>query len=276
MHPKALARVLERVRDTLGCSLDVLSFTYLGCPIYHGRKCIHYFEPILKKMRDKCCAWMGCYLSRGKAIMIKSVLQAIPTHLLAAHFPPKIVDGCSGYWTDGVGDMYRFDFMIDHDALPPTLLRQLRLEPPSLVSDHADISVWTPSTDGKLTLASAKELLRPRRDDDVEDTVLKRTGDHCTYFLSWEHGAPCLDLFHRVCPYSEHTSQFEDRLEYMVGAAAEEQDALVPVPPPADDHSLGALDALRCVQVWGCSPKLRMHYLSGGYGGVGVHLSSLA
>ncbi|VFQ89254.1 unnamed protein product [Cuscuta campestris] len=322
MHPKALARVLERVRDTLGCSLDVLSFTYLGCPIYHGRKCIHYFEPILKKMRDKCCAWMGCYLSRGKAIMIKSVLQAIPTHLLAAHFPPKIViremesimarffwpglggtrryhwgswktlarpmreggvgfldfmtlakscsaklwwnfrthdtiwtsfmrakycsrvhpaskqridddshtwkcmldvravvesmirwrvlsgtsnfwwdtwsglgalhrqvDGCSGYWTDGVGDMYRFDFMIDHDALPPTLLRQLRLEPPSLVSDHADISVWTPSTDGKLTLASAKELLRPRRDDDVEDTVLKRCWQtHLPYkmsFLAW-------------------------------------------------------------------------------------------
>ncbi|VFQ84566.1 unnamed protein product [Cuscuta campestris] len=92
MHPKALAPVLERVRDTLGCSLDVLPFTYLGCPIYHGRKRIHYFEPILKKMRDKCCAWMGRYLSPGgKAIMIKSVLQAIPTHLLAAHFPPKAV-----------------------------------------------------------------------------------------------------------------------------------------------------------------------------------------
>ncbi|VFQ80908.1 unnamed protein product [Cuscuta campestris] len=84
------------------------------------------------------------------------------------------VDGCSGYWTDGVGDMYRSDFMIDHNALPPDLLRQLRLEPPSLVSDHADIPVWTPFTDGKFTLASAKELLRPRWDDEVEDTVLKR------------------------------------------------------------------------------------------------------
>ncbi|VFQ62913.1 unnamed protein product, partial [Cuscuta campestris] len=84
------------------------------------------------------------------------------------------VDGCSGYWTDGVGDMYRSDFMIDHDALPPDLLRQLRLEPPSLVSDHVDIPVWTLSTDGKFTLASAKELLRPRRVDDVEDTVFKR------------------------------------------------------------------------------------------------------
>ncbi|VFQ97942.1 unnamed protein product [Cuscuta campestris] len=53
MHPKALAPVLERVRDTLECSLDVLPFTYLGCPIYHGRKRIHYFEPVLKKMRNK-------------------------------------------------------------------------------------------------------------------------------------------------------------------------------------------------------------------------------
>ncbi|VFQ96003.1 unnamed protein product [Cuscuta campestris] len=323
MHPKALAPVLERVRDTLGCSLDVLPFTYLGCPIYHGRKRIHYFDPVLKKMRDKCCAWMGRYLSPGgKAIMIKSVLQAIPTHLLAAHFPPKTViremesimarffwsglggtrryhwgswktlarptreggvgfldfmtlakscsarlwwnfrtqdsiwtafmrakycsrvhpvskqrldddshtwkrmldvravielvirwrvlsgtsnfwwdtwsglgalhrqvDGCSGYCTDGVGDMYRSNFMIDHDALPPDLLRQLRLEPPSLVSDHVDIPVWTPSTDGKFTLASAKELLRPRRTDEVEDTVLKRCWQkHLPYkisFLAW-------------------------------------------------------------------------------------------
>ncbi|RAL44121.1 hypothetical protein DM860_016367 [Cuscuta australis] len=85
-----------------------------------------------------------------------------------------VVDGCSGYWTDGVGDMYRSDLVIDHDALPPDLLRQLRLEPQSLVCDHADIPIWTPSTDGKFTLASAKELLRPRRVDDVEDTVFKR------------------------------------------------------------------------------------------------------
>ncbi|VFQ95096.1 unnamed protein product, partial [Cuscuta campestris] len=99
------------------------------------------------------------------------------------------VDGCSGYWTDGVGDMYRSDFMIDHDALPPDLLRQLRLEPPSLVSDHVDIPVWTPSTDGKFTLASATELLRPRRNDEVEDTVLKRClQKHLPYkmsFLAW-------------------------------------------------------------------------------------------
>ncbi|VFR01318.1 unnamed protein product [Cuscuta campestris] len=92
MHPRAQAQVLDRVRDILGCAQDVLPFTYLGCPIYHGRKRIHYFEPLLKKMRDKCSAWMGRYLSPGgKAIMIKSVLQAIPTHLFAAHFPPKLV-----------------------------------------------------------------------------------------------------------------------------------------------------------------------------------------
>ncbi|VFQ94006.1 unnamed protein product [Cuscuta campestris] len=99
------------------------------------------------------------------------------------------VDGCSGYWTDGVGDMYRSDFMIDHDALPPDLIRQFCLEPPSLVSDHADTPVWTPSMDGKFTLASAKELLRPRRDDEVEDTVLKRCWQkHLPYkmsFLAW-------------------------------------------------------------------------------------------
>ncbi|RAL45486.1 hypothetical protein DM860_014875 [Cuscuta australis] len=99
------------------------------------------------------------------------------------------VDGCSGYWTDGVGDMYRSDFMIDHDALPPDLLRQLRLEPPSLDSDHVDIPVWTPSTDGKFTLASAKDLLRPRRNDEVEDIMLKRCWQkHLPYkmsFLAW-------------------------------------------------------------------------------------------
>ncbi|VFQ87121.1 unnamed protein product, partial [Cuscuta campestris] len=99
------------------------------------------------------------------------------------------VDGCSGYWTDGVGDMYRSDFMIDHDALPPDLLRQLRLEPPSLDSDHVDIPVWTPSTDGKFTLASAKELLRPRRNDELEDIELKRCWQkHLPYkmsFLAW-------------------------------------------------------------------------------------------
>ncbi|VFQ76034.1 unnamed protein product [Cuscuta campestris] len=99
------------------------------------------------------------------------------------------VDGCSGYWTDGVGDMYCSDSMIDHDALPPDLLRQLRLELPSLVSDHVDIPVWTPSTDGKFTLASAKELLRPRRHDEVEDIMLKWCWQkHLPYkmsFLAW-------------------------------------------------------------------------------------------
>ncbi|VFQ69807.1 unnamed protein product [Cuscuta campestris] len=106
------------------------------------------------------------------------------------------VDGCSGYWTGGVGDMYRSDFMIDHDVLPPDLLRQLRLEPPSLVSAHVDIPGLTPSTDGKFTLASAKELLRPRRDDEVEDTVLKRCWQkHLPYkmsFLAWRVLERCL------------------------------------------------------------------------------------
>ncbi|VFQ86972.1 unnamed protein product [Cuscuta campestris] len=174
MHPKALAPVLERVRDTLGCSLDVLPFTYLGCPIYHGRKRIHYFEPVLKKMRDKTqdtiwTAFMRAkYCSRvhpvskqrvnadshtwKRMLDVRAVVEPVIrwrvlsgtsnfwwdtwSGLGALH---RQVDGCSGYWTDGVGDMYRSDFMIDHDALPPDLLRQLRLEPPSLVSDHVDI-----------------------------------------------------------------------------------------------------------------------------------------
>ncbi|XP_059284799.1 uncharacterized protein LOC132038092 [Lycium ferocissimum] len=64
--------------------------TYLGCPLFFGRKKIQYFTEAATKIIQKVDSWQGKMLSiGGKIVLIKHVLSAMPIHLLSICQPPK-------------------------------------------------------------------------------------------------------------------------------------------------------------------------------------------
>lgn len=66
--------------------------TYLGCPLFVGRTIIIHFSNIIKKVLNRITGWHTKIFSYGgKVILIKHVLQSLPTHLLYIVTPPCIV-----------------------------------------------------------------------------------------------------------------------------------------------------------------------------------------
>ena len=75
-----------------GFSRGSFPFVYLGCPISHARKRKTDYSELIKKVKDKLQAWKErLLLPGGKAVLISSVLQSVPIHLLSALKPPKCV-----------------------------------------------------------------------------------------------------------------------------------------------------------------------------------------
>ncbi|XP_059288975.1 uncharacterized protein LOC132042454 [Lycium ferocissimum] len=73
-------------------SLQLIMDTLQDCPITHARKRKVDYTYLLKKVKDKLQTWKGKMLSYGgKAVLITSVLQSIPIHILSAIRPPKFV-----------------------------------------------------------------------------------------------------------------------------------------------------------------------------------------
>jgi hypothetical protein len=71
------------VRHVLGTG------TYLGLPSMIGRKKKHVFEYIKDRVWKRINSWRGRSLSRaGKEVMIKSVLQAIPSYVMSVYLLP--------------------------------------------------------------------------------------------------------------------------------------------------------------------------------------------
>ncbi|XP_019266683.1 PREDICTED: uncharacterized protein LOC109244105 [Nicotiana attenuata] len=84
-------RITDISRIT-GFSYCQFPMIYLGCPIYVGRKKVVYFNNMVAKVANRMQGWQGRLLSYGgKAVLIKSVLHALPLHLLAVVHPPKTV-----------------------------------------------------------------------------------------------------------------------------------------------------------------------------------------
>lgn len=80
-------RVLEHFT---GISCTTLPMTYLGCPLFNGRKKVVYFAPLIQKLQNRLAGWKSRFLSSGgRLILIRHVLQAMPIHLLATMDPPK-------------------------------------------------------------------------------------------------------------------------------------------------------------------------------------------
>ncbi|XP_060182118.1 uncharacterized protein LOC132611758 [Lycium barbarum] len=79
--------LIKRITGFNHCQFPMI---YLGCLIYVGRKTIVYFNTMVAKVARSLQGWHGKLLSYGgKAVLIKSVLQALLLHLLSAVHPPK-------------------------------------------------------------------------------------------------------------------------------------------------------------------------------------------
>jgi hypothetical protein len=89
------------VRHVLGTG------NYLGLPSMIGRKKKEIFAYIKDRIWKRINAWRGRMLSRaGKEIMIKSVLQAIPSYIMSIYVIPsttitEIERMLNGFWWGG-------------------------------------------------------------------------------------------------------------------------------------------------------------------------------
>ncbi|XP_060200458.1 uncharacterized protein LOC132628710 [Lycium barbarum] len=89
---KVSQNIVQGVEKTTGFSRGSFPFVYLGCPISHARKRKTDYSELIKKVKDKLQAWKERLLSPGgKVVLILSVLQSVPIHLLSAMKPLKCV-----------------------------------------------------------------------------------------------------------------------------------------------------------------------------------------
>ncbi|XP_059289247.1 uncharacterized protein LOC132042736 [Lycium ferocissimum] len=88
----AASGTISRVKRITGFQEGNFPFTYLGCPIYTGRKRISHYAEISSKIVKRIAGWQGNLLSPGgKAVIIQQVLQSQTIHILATVSPPKIM-----------------------------------------------------------------------------------------------------------------------------------------------------------------------------------------
>ncbi|XP_019237050.1 PREDICTED: uncharacterized protein LOC109217274 [Nicotiana attenuata] len=81
---------INQIMQTTGFNHCKFPMQYLGCLIYIWRKKVVYFNNMVATIAKRLQGWKGKFLSYGgKSVLIKSVLQAIPLHILSAVHPPK-------------------------------------------------------------------------------------------------------------------------------------------------------------------------------------------
>ncbi|WMV51941.1 hypothetical protein MTR67_045326 [Solanum verrucosum] len=90
LHEKTPLICSIRLRKLTGIRQWEFPVTYLGCPVFYGRKKSSYFEDLMRKVARRILSWQNKFLSfGGKFILINHVLQSMPMHILAALTPPK-------------------------------------------------------------------------------------------------------------------------------------------------------------------------------------------
>lgn len=88
--PKVSPSKINKMREATDFMNHNFPFTYLGCPIYVEKKKLVYFDILVTKIVKRLSGWQGRLLSYGgRMILIKHVMQAIPTYTLATLCPPK-------------------------------------------------------------------------------------------------------------------------------------------------------------------------------------------
>lgn len=63
LHHKTENHIANRIQNTLGMTKGCFPFTYLGCPIFYGRRKIAYFEDLVKKITNRVQSWQNRLLS---------------------------------------------------------------------------------------------------------------------------------------------------------------------------------------------------------------------
>ena len=84
--------VVSVINAAIGIPTATLPLTYLGAPIFRGRKTVSVFNPLIDKIRRKLTGWNLQLISQsGRLILIKNVLSAMPVYLLQVLHPPVTV-----------------------------------------------------------------------------------------------------------------------------------------------------------------------------------------
>ncbi|KAL2937830.1 hypothetical protein RDABS01_021279 [Bienertia sinuspersici] len=87
---------------------------YLGVPTILGRSKKVIFESLLERIRKKIRGWKEQFLSRaGKEVLLKSVIQAIPTYIMSMYKIPVEVIGkmkaaMANFWWGGKDERRKF------------------------------------------------------------------------------------------------------------------------------------------------------------------------
>ncbi|XP_033517264.1 uncharacterized protein [Nicotiana tomentosiformis] len=88
LHQSVTQTVVNRVVEETNIPRKEFLFTYLGVPIYYGRRRIAHFKEITDKIQNRLSLWTGKQLSiAGRATLINHVLQNMPIYLLSACDP---------------------------------------------------------------------------------------------------------------------------------------------------------------------------------------------
>nr|XP_009618786.1 uncharacterized protein LOC104110923 [Nicotiana tomentosiformis] len=172
---------ISRVEGITQMEHKVLPIKYLGCPLYVGRKKIFIFSEMITKVINKISGWHSKFFSTGgRAVLIRHVLMALPTHLLAAIHPPKgdlnqIKRVLNRFFWRGSAEKKRYHWASwdnlyfpyeegDLDLLlPPHVVDkinnlQIRLNPAT-----PDDPKWIADNNGTFSVASAWQLFRKKK-----------------------------------------------------------------------------------------------------------------
>jgi hypothetical protein len=77
-------QIKEAIMQRLGLGLETKGGKYLGLPLYVGRSKAKCFEYLKEKIWKRIQGWKECFLSAaGKELLLKAVVQAIPTYAMA-------------------------------------------------------------------------------------------------------------------------------------------------------------------------------------------------
>lgn len=90
MNDSTDANTLTRIQQLTGMRHQSFLITYLGCPLFAGKKKLSHFSGLINKITGRIRGWHTKLLSSGgRAVLIRHILLALPIHLLSAVHPLK-------------------------------------------------------------------------------------------------------------------------------------------------------------------------------------------
>ncbi|KAJ0736211.1 hypothetical protein HanPI659440_Chr11g0440991 [Helianthus annuus] len=82
----------EAMANEFGCKPDSLPFKYLGLKVGANMNRISNWQPVYEAFRNRLAKWKSHLLSiRGRVVLIKSVMESLPTYYFSLYKAPKKV-----------------------------------------------------------------------------------------------------------------------------------------------------------------------------------------